>query len=384
MQVYKAFFRILAKQKGQMIMYLCIFASITGIMAAQGAKNGKEMFQASSYEFAVFDEDQSVASHNLISYLAKDNKEVKLENENEAIQDALYNRQVKCVLYIPKGFGASLEEGKELLPIEISGVPGTVYSETFQNLVSQYVSIVRGYIVGGFSVEEAMLKAEAAAGQEVEVNMADGGQVGQSNEYYFFSYIPYVMVSMCIVGIGPILIIFHKKEVRARNNCSAYSLSRINLELFAGTVIAGLGIGAIFFLLTLAMNGKAILSTRGLLFGLNMLSFVVVSLGIVFLVGQLAKKTTILSMISNVIGLGMSFLCGVFVPLELLGDGIVKVAHFLPAYWYIVAARAIDSYNSGDALGEIGTAMGIQLLFGIAFVCIGLAYSRTKMKQLEA
>jgi len=384
MQVYKAFFRILAKQKGQMIMYLCIFASITGIMAAQGAKNEKEMFQASAYEFAVFDEDQSVASRNLISYLSKSNKKVELEDETEAIQDGLYNRHVKCVLRIPAGFGASLEADEKLLPIEITGVPGTVFSETFQNLTEQYVSIVRGYLIGGYSMEEAMLKAEVAAGEEVEVNMADGGLVGQSNIYYFFAYIPYVMISMCIVGIGPALIIFHKKEVRARNNCSSYSLTQINLELFAGTVITGIGIGILFFLVTLINNGADALSARGLLFGLNMLCFVVVSLGIVFLLGQIVKKTSILSMISNVIGLGMSFLCGVFVPLEMLGDGIIKAAHFLPAYWYIVAARAIDNYNPGKAMGEMWMAMGIQILFGIAFVCVGLAYARTKVKQVEA
>lgn len=50
-------------------------------------------------------------------------------------------------------------------------------------------------------------------------------------------------------------------------------------------------------------------------------------------------------MVSNVIALGMSFLSGVFVPIEFLGDGIIKIAHFLPAYWYIMGARLIDSGN---------------------------------------
>ena len=57
------------------------------------------------------------------------------------------------------------------------------------------------------------------------------------------------------------------------------------------------------------------------------------------------KKAETVSMVSNVIALGMSFLSGVFVPIEFLGDGIIKVAHFLPAYWYIMGARLIDSGN---------------------------------------
>ena len=75
----------------------------------------------------------------------------------------------------------------------------------------------------------------------------------------------------------------------------------------------------------------------------------------------------------------MSFLCGIFVPLEYLGEGLVKVAHFLPAYWYITSAVEIDSYTAGKELGELWQGLGIQLLFGVAFVCAGLAYSKAKV-----
>ncbi len=64
------------------------------------------------------------------------------------------------------------------------------------------------------------------------------------------------------------------------------------------------------------------------------------ALGIVFLIGQVMKKAETVSMVSNVIALGMSFLSGVFVPIEFLGDGIIKAADFLPAYWYITGSTA--------------------------------------------
>ena len=46
MQVYKCFFRILEKQKGQIIMYLCIFLTLSMIMAMQGAENKGSEFVA--------------------------------------------------------------------------------------------------------------------------------------------------------------------------------------------------------------------------------------------------------------------------------------------------------------------------------------------------
>lgn len=88
-------------------------------------------------------------------------------------------------------------------------------------------------------------------------------------------------------------------------------------------------------------------------------------------------------MISNVIALGMSFLCGVFVPLEYLGEGLIKAAHFLPAYWYITSANFIDTYVPGSSLNELWVGLGIQLLFGAALISIGLAYSRMKLSAGE-
>ena len=65
-------------------------------------------------------------------------------------------------------------------------------------------------------------------------------------------------------------------------------------------------------------------TVQGGLHCLNLLAFLMVALGIVFLIGQVMKKAETVSMVSNVIALGMSFLSGVFVPIEFLGDGIIK------------------------------------------------------------
>ena len=123
---------------------------------------------------------------------------------------------------------------------------------------------------------------------------------------------------------------------------------------------------------------------QGMLYCLNMLSFLVVSLGLVFLLGQTVKKQEALSMISNVVALGMSFLGGIFVPLELLGDGIVKVAHFLPSYWYITAADFADKYKAGESLEQFFIKLLVQLLFGVALFSIGLAYSKVKQGNTAA
>lgn len=69
MQVYKLFFQVLRKQKGQIIMYLVIFLSVALAAASQGEKTGGSTFSPTTYKFAVMDADNSEISRALITYL---------------------------------------------------------------------------------------------------------------------------------------------------------------------------------------------------------------------------------------------------------------------------------------------------------------------------
>lgn len=381
MSVYKVFFRILNKQKMRVIMYLGIFLTMAFIISSQGEETQSRKFQAQSQKLAVFDEDGSELSRGVIQYLAEGNEIVALEDEAETIQDELYNRNVTCVIRIPKGYGESLLGGNLIKP-QITTIPGTVYEQFFVNMVSRYGSVVRAYRAGGLDSQEVAAKTAEVCREKVSVSLMEGGRE-ESHEfmYYFFAYFPYIFISISVVGVGSILVVFHKKEVRERNICSCYPLLRANLELYSGMVIAEVGF-CLCYLIVVFLGMKCdtqLFGFQGMLYCLNMLCFMVVTLGIVFLIGQIVKRDTVLNMISNVISLGMCFLCGIFVPLEYLGAGLVRAAHFLPAYWYIISADWIDHYTAGQNLGELWRAMGIQLLFGAAFVCAGLAYSKVRM-----
>ncbi len=375
MQVYKLFFRIVNKQKGLIVMYLCIFMGIgLAISSQQGATTDRK-FEASSYSFAVFDEDDSAVSRALIQYLGKNNERVFIRDDRESIQDELYNQNVSSVLRIPKGFAKSLQDGGTVEKIVIVSVPGTIYKETFESLTSQYITLLKGYIAGGFTENEAIRKAGNMDDSEVSVLVEDAGSEKHSPLYNFFVYAPYILLSLCIVGITPVLVIFHKKEVKDRVWCSSYNTRKINRELILGTVTAGVLFAVVYIICSVIGAGNDVFSVRGLLACLNLSAFLFVALGIVFLLGQTLKKTTVISMASNVLSLGMCFLSGVFVPLEYMGDGIVRLAHLLPSYWYVLGVRFLDHYKAGMDLSPLWKYAGIQILFAIVIMGAGLACS---------
>ena len=103
-------------------------------------------------------------------------------------------------------------------------------------------------------------------------------------------------------------------------------------------------------------------------------------LALAYLVGMLTNNTNALNGIVNTVSLGMCFLCGVFVPLDVLNKGVITVAQFLPVYWYEKANDTLAEFGNitGGVRTEVLQAVGIQLVFAAAILCIAMAVSKKK------
>ena len=102
-----------------------------------------------------------------------------------------------------------------------------------------------------------------------------------------------------------------------------------------------------------------------------MFIFMIVALSMAYLIGLLVKNETSISMVGNILGLGCSFLGGIFVPISMLSEGVIRLAHFLPTYWYTQAINLED-------LTLRFQYMGIQLVFACMFFVVGAAVMHLK------
>jgi len=120
--------------------------------------------------------------------------------------------------------------------------------------------------------------------------------------------------------------------------------------------------------------------TAGLLRILNSLVFAVVCVSLAFLIGQVVKKSIVLQAVAQILGLGMSFISGVFVPQEWLADSVLAIARFTPTYWYIRSNTMLDAVSSAiDVdMGSFLQSTGIQFGFAIALFAVALALGREK------
>jgi len=380
MQVFKLYWKVLKKYLGFIFMYVGIFSGmLMGFIIPAQSGDTEAQFENAQSKFAVFDYDNSELSKGLTSALEEKHIKVEIADDKmETMQDELYGRNVSCVVIIEEGFEDAVKSGEAKEYLTVYEVNGSISSMLLKQDVTGTLTMVDTYLAADYSVKEALEATLDNQKLEVKVSLPDGNNAAtHTPESIFFTYIAWIFVAMIITGITPILLAINKKVLRERVYCSSYRFSKMNMEVLLGVIITGVVICVAFFLFALVLFPEAIVSIKGVLYGINMLVYMLVALAITYTVSNCTDNPQVVSIIANVVSLGMAFLSGIFVPMELLSDTVIKIAHFLPAYWYERAVRTIENFAQKD-LVNVFMYMGIEILFALAIVIVGLAISRKK------
>lgn len=396
MQTYKTFLRIALKNSPSVMIYFVIFMVISIMSSSQGEQAAKEMYQDEEIRFTVFNRDESELGETIKEYLSEKNKYVEVEDDEEAIRFALYYRSVYYIVVIPEGFEEAIKNGgdMELMNYKVTDSSPGYYMELE---VESYMQTLKSYIAAGYTLDEATEKTAGTLLEDVKVdllsdvkseelsgNPISGNATSEKpSVYYFYTYVPYIFLAIVITGLGPIIITFGKKDVKMRINVSSQTFKSYSIQMFLGVVTFGLVVLALFNILAVILYGST-LSLAALVYYLILtLCFLLVCLGITYLGGFLFSSSATMGSFANVVSLGLSFLGGIFVPLELLGDTMKNIARFTPTYWYVQANNAIiDIEKFSDInMSEFAKDCGVQLLFAAAFFCVGLAVLRHKREE---
>lgn len=173
---------------------------------------------------------------------------------------------------------------------------------------------------------------------------------------------------------------FRKPLMKARISCGALPQSRVSLQLGLGCLIyvflwwiGFLGIATIMY------GPSKLFSQSGWLCILNSGVYLLIATAIALLLGAFPMDFNMINMIANILGLGMSFLCGIFVPQSFLGEKVLSVGRFLPAYWYVRITNMFGSYaNDVFSARTYWMCIGIQLLFFVTLFAVYLCVDRQK------
>ena len=381
MTVFKTFFRIVNKLKPTIILY-------TALLIIFGAVNMKTSdnninFVNSKPDILIINQDVNKGlTKNLIDYMKKNSNIVKVENNEEKINDALFYREVSYVIYIPKDYRKNVLLGKNpKLDIKKTDEYDAHLSEM---MLKRYIKLQNIYNKEAGSEDELITLINDNINDDVNVKITS--KVDTSKTYniaYYFNFASYSILAIIIYIVCLVLCSFKEESISKRINISSINYKSHNNKILLASIVFSSIVWLLFVIIGVIVVGDIMFSLRGLISIINSLIFTFCALTLSILISSLTNNKNAISGIVNVIALGSAFLCGAFVPAEYLPSSVLNFAHILPAYYYINSndlLKNIDVINISSMHSIIINTI-IIIMFSILFIILNNVVTRKKRKS---
>ena len=380
MTVFNTVLKIINKYKFNIILYTVLLITFAGVNFKSG--NNTTNFIATKPDVYIinYDENKGIIK-DLIKYLNKNTNIKKLDNNKEAINDALFYRDVNYIIYIPKGFREDFLKGENpKIKIKTTNDYNSVLAE---NLLDNYIKTSNIYLKNSPSEQELIKKVNKTISTSTKVKITSKLDTNTLSQVaFYFNFLNYSILAGCVYVICLILSSFKEEKIHKRMMISSTSYKRINQKLLLSLGVIALLLWIFYIALAFILLGKVIFEAHGILYIINSFIFMIVSLCLAFLIGNIVNSKTAINGIINVVALGSSFLCGAFVPMEWLPKYVVSISHILPSYWYIKTnelIKTIEIINLKNIEPLIKNGL-VLIIFMIIFITITNIISKKKRR----
>lgn len=380
MIVFKAFLKVLNKCKAPIIMYT-VFLIFFGGFNLQTADHSMQ-FEASKPDVFIINHDTGTISNHLVKYIENRSNLIKIKNEDDAIRDALFYRDVNYIIEIPKDFSKDFLEHKNPT-IEVKST-GDYQATLVEMMLERYLKVASIYQDKTETEEELTKSIEHTLSKEVTPEVTtklDTSALDKAT--FFYNFTNYCLLAGCIYVICLILSSFKDEKIKKRTMISSMDYKEYNRKLLLSNGLFAVVLWAFYVILSFVLVGDIMFTTHGLIYILNSFIFTFCALTIAFLIGNLVNNKNAVNGIVNVIALGSSFLCGAFVPVDFLPSIVLKIAHVLPSYWYIKTnemLKGIEKINL-TSLKPIFMNMLVIIIFSLFFIVItNIVTKKTRKK----
>ena len=380
MTVFKTFLKILNKNKFIIILYTVFLIGFGGFNM-QTSDNSTN-FVASKPDIMIvnYDEEKGITK-DLIKYITDNSNIIELNNNEEAINDGLFYRDVNYVIYIPENYSKDFMDGKNP-EINIKST-GDYQSSFAEMLLSRYIKVANIYQKSIKNEDELTSKINETLSKQSEVEITsklDTDSLAKATFYYNFA--SYSILACLVYVICLVLSSFKDIKIQKRTIISSTDYRKLNRQLLLSNSLFSIILWGVYVALSFVLIGDVMFSNQGIIYLINSFIFTMCATTIALFIGNLVSNKNAINGIVNVIALGSSFLCGAFVPMEWLPDGVLKIAHILPSYYNISSnesLKTLEVFNL-ETMQPIITNMIVILGFSIIFIILTNIVSKRKQK----
>ena len=380
MTVFNAFWKVINKYKGTIILFTIMLVAFGGINTT--SNNSTVDFTNSKPDIIIVNNSGNNAlTKNLISYLKKNTNVKNIKNTEEARNDALFYREVNYIVYIPKDYQKDVLSGKTPV-IDIKTV-GDYTSSLAEMLLTRYLKIQSIYAKNISTEQELITVINKNLSKTSEVTITSKVDTTKTSRVSrYFNFASYSAMFIIIFVICMVLSSFHAKAIKKRTIISSMNYKTHNKYLLRASFVYSIIVWLLFMLLGTILFSNTILSLRGLVYAINLLIFIFTSLTLALLLSTLIDNKDAINGIVNVISLGSAFLCGAFIPTEWLPETVIKISRIFPTYWYVNSNDLLTNLQSINmtSLKPILINMLVVIIFSVAFIILNNLVAKKKQK----
>lgn len=430
MNTCKATLRVLAAHRLYVIIYLVFIGIMMFAISWSALTSNTDV--GDSYEpgkpvVAVVDRDRGRGdiATAMQDYLRTDNEIITVEDDPEALQQAVASNYVDLIVIVPHGYAdaviASAGHGEppavETITSYTSGA-GAMASMG----VNGFLSLTRTTLIGESAeatagvTEDATSTAVPTVDQLAEAakSVADVADDPSVNPAIAVDHADRTAedtssTNLAAMGFGttmktalyPLLLamvvctalvtgVFNAGETKRRLDASPQRSSSLGMQRMATmgafSLVVAIGYLIIAFALMLAAGHDPFLLPPA---GVAMTActtgvYALMAVACGFLLGECGVSETMANGIANVFGLLTLFTSGTVLPLSMMPSVMITVGKFLPGSWYCQAidhALGIGTAAAGVSVGDWASCLGLVALFGVAFICLGLGVGRFRRSR---
>lgn len=374
MTVYKYFIKIALKNKGVIFSYTIIFLILSIINGSTNVQR-ENSFMETKLDIGIIDNSSSPLSIGLIDYLVEKNNIIDTKLDEYYIKEQIFLQIADAIIIIPKDFEERVISKENA--VELFTDARKIESFQIQNQINKFISFANAtYENGEFDLDSVSSVLEQST--NVEIIKSKGVDINQkANQWFrfYFNFTSYVILGIYISVIGLVMTDYNDINIENRRKVSSKKFLKFNSEIYLGQLTIAILLTSFFILGSIILKGKYIGEVDFIKYVVNTIIFSFAALCLTFLINNLSSNKFIISGLSTVLSLGTSFISGVMVPQQLLGEKVLNIAKFFPTYYFV-------KINDMDikSLLEIRYEIFMQILFAITFLITGLYFSKVRQK----
>lgn len=380
MTVFKGFLQVLLRNIAFVILFTTIMV-VMGLTAFQTTPSSSGDFTASKPTVLVINRGNDTAlTRSFNSYLTGQTKKADTGTSEREIDDALYYQSLSYAVYLPHDFTSKILHGEK--PTVDVKSRASSESASAEILVSRFLRLASGY--GQYLTDEDELVKAVNSSLKLDSKVTLTSHLDQKtlhNVTALYNFGSYTLMAGATYVITMVLAAFSVINVRKRTLVSPTHPFRIDLSLIAGcALIVAFLVALNVLLVRLLLPGIADTGRQGL-YALNIAAFGLPVLALGFLMAKITNNKEALSAIVNVVALASAFLCGAFIPRDLMPDAVVAIGRALPTFYYIDSNNALAEMASfsGAAASQFWVNIGVQVVFTL--VLWGVAMLITRLRR---